>query len=152
MSESRGHARPELIILARESRGFSQSALAFQIGVSQGTLSKVETGQSLALDELVQRLSNVLNYPRDFFLQDFPLRNLPVSFYRKRAAVKIATVRAIRARINILRLHVLKLLTSVDIPECRLPSVDLAEYGGSPERVAQELRFRWHLPRGPIEN
>jgi len=43
-------AKPELLILARESRGFSQSALAAKIGVSQGKLSKVENGQAVASD------------------------------------------------------------------------------------------------------
>lgn len=152
MSDITNDARSELIVLARESREISQSALAYQIGVSQGTLSKVENGQVAASDELIQKLSNFLNYPSDFFSQDYTFRNLPVSFYRKRVAVKASLIHAIRARINILRLHVLTLLKSVDIPECRLPFVDLAEYDGSPERVVQELRIRWHLPRGPVEN
>jgi Zn-dependent peptidase ImmA (M78 family)/transcriptional regulator with XRE-family HTH domain len=152
MPESRGQARSQLVVLARESRGVSQSALASRIGVSQGTLSKVENGQAPATNEMIEKLSNDLAYPPSFFFEDFAARNLPISFYRKRAAVKTATIRTIRARINILRLHVQKLLQSVDIPECRVPSVDLAEYGGSPERVAREMRIRWHLPRGPIEN
>jgi Zn-dependent peptidase ImmA (M78 family)/DNA-binding XRE family transcriptional regulator len=152
MSDGTSDARPQLIILARESRGFSQSALAYQLAISQGTLSKIENGQASASDELIQKLSKFLNYPLGFFSQHYTFRNLPISFYRKRVSTKAAIVHAIRARINILRLHVLSLLKSVDIPECRVPFVDLAEYGGSPERVAQELRVRWHLPRGPIEN
>jgi transcriptional regulator with XRE-family HTH domain len=56
--------------LARESRGFSQSALAVEIGVSQGKLSKVENGQAVASDELIQRLSAFLNYPPAFFFRN----------------------------------------------------------------------------------
>ena len=151
MEDIKPKARPQMVILARESRGLSQSALASRMGIAQGTLSKVENGQAEATDELVEKLSDALGYPPAFFFDDYAARNLPISFYRKRISTKIATVRAIRARINILRLHVQKLLLSVDLPECRVPSVNLSEYG-SPERVARELRIRWHLPRGPIEN
>jgi Zn-dependent peptidase ImmA (M78 family) len=151
MSE-KGKARSQMVILARESRGLSQSALASLIGIAQGTLSKVENTQAEATDELVERLSGGLGYPPAFFFDEYASRNLPISFYRKRTSAKATTIRAIRARINILRLHVQKLLLSVDLPECRVPSVKLTEYGGSAERVARELRIRWHLPRGPIEN
>jgi Zn-dependent peptidase ImmA (M78 family) len=152
MGDIKSKARPQMVILARESRGLSQSALAAHMGIAQGTLSKVENGQADATDEFVEKLSDALGYPPAFFFDDYAARNLPISFYRKRISTKISTVRAIRARINILRLHVQKLLLSVDLPECRVPSINLSEYGGSPERVARELRIRWHLPRGPIEN
>src|ERR1700733_7023672 len=57
----------ELITLARESRGKSQSDLAELIGVRQGTISKYESGMIDVSDEDLEKLSSVLEYPKDFF-------------------------------------------------------------------------------------
>lgn len=146
------NANPTMVLLARESRAFTQQDLAKQIGVSQGTLSKIEAGQLSPTADQLASLADCLNYPARFFLQECSAMELPPSFYRKRVSASAKAIRQIRARINILRLQILTLLQSVDIPEWGVPSVSLEEYGGGPEDVAVGMRGFWSLPRGPVAN
>jgi len=52
----------EMLILAREARGLSQEELAEQMGVKQGTLSKIENGL-LDVTEYLQKICDTLNFP-----------------------------------------------------------------------------------------
>lgn len=146
------NANPEMIILARESRGLTQRTLAKAIAVAQGTLSKIENGQAVASDDMVQKISSVLQYPVEFFSERPEFKNLPVVFYRKRIRLSATLLKQLRAHLNIVRQHTVKLVRSADLPETQIPLVDLKEYRSDPGRVAQELRIRWHLPRGPVDN
>jgi Zn-dependent peptidase ImmA (M78 family)/DNA-binding XRE family transcriptional regulator len=143
---------PVLIVLARESRGYSQTDLADMIGVRQGTLSKVESGLIPASDELVERLVSTLNYPRGFFYEEFRPKNLPLTFYRKRTRVSAGTLRTTRAAMNLRCREVAKLLRSADTPVVRTPAVSVAEYRGHIEQIARDVRMQWHLPAGPVDH
>lgn len=147
------NANPMMITLARESRGYTQTSLAKEINVSQGEISKVENGQRLAHETLIEKLSECLSYPKEFFYQSHAFRHLPVTFYRKRVSIPATKLKGINASINILCLHVSKLLQSVDIPECQIPFVDLEDDSRrTPESVAFEIRVKWNIPPGPIDN
>jgi len=143
---------PLMLTLAREARGYTQAQLSKRIGITQGALSKLEAGHLAATDDVLERLSRELEYPRELFTERLVFRRLPISFYRKRATVSAKTLRSITARINLIRRQVELLLRSVDLPELRLPLVDLGERKQSVEQIARELRARWHLPSGPIGN
>ena len=151
MSKVGPTANPGMIILARESRGYTQNALAIEMGITQGTLSKVENGQAPASEELVAKLASHLHYPRDFFFEQIDFRNLPVVFYRKRIRVSATLMKQLRARLNIVRQHLVKLLRSVDV-ETQIPVIDLKEFRSDAELVARDIRIRWHIPPGPIDN
>lgn len=143
---------PLMVMLGRESRGYTQTALAKKIGIQQGTLSKVESGQMPATDDLVERLSENLGYPKSFFSQQPSFRQLPLSFFRKKARVSATTVKAIRARANIRRLHIEKLTAAAELPILRILQIDAKESHRRAEQAAKELRIHWHLPPGPIKN
>ena len=141
-----------MVMLARESRGFTQTALAKLTGIAQGTISKIENGQLQPNEEILCQLALALGYPQGFFLQEHDFRNLPVDFFRKRLSVSGLVIKAIRARINILRLHVRTLLRSAELPPLRIRPMTLKEFGGDAELAARTIRIQWHLPPGPIEN
>ena len=141
-----------MVTLARESRGHTQSALADAIEIEQGTLSKVENDQISPSEELVKRLSEFLDYPIEFFYEEEPLKNLPITFYRKRISTNKKTLKAIAAQLNIVRMHVRKLLNSAEIPEVRFSRVDLKDLRGNVEQVATDIRRQWNLPSGPVRN
>lgn len=143
---------PQMVTLARESRDLTQTGLAKAMDVAQGTVSKVENAQLQPTADFVQRMSDVLDYPPELFSDPLVYRNLPVTFYRKRASVRVGAIRAIRAKLNLLRQQIEKLVRSVDLPELRVPFVNLADRKQSIERAAAELRIKWHLPRGPVKN
>src|SRR5439155_22483179 len=58
---------PEMVSLARESRGLTQIELARKLEVSQGYLSKIESDLLEPSLELVNRLARLLDYPSSFF-------------------------------------------------------------------------------------
>lgn len=147
-----GNISPAALTLARESRRMTQTALAQALGVKQSTISKLENGMGVVTDEQVEQLASVLDYPAGFFSLDVQIQDLPVVFYRKKADVGALHERAIRAQVNILRLRLMKLLKSVDVPECRVPLVRLDQTSRTPADVARELRAHWGVPRGPVEN
>jgi len=143
---------PTMVTLARESRGHTQSSLAQAIGIEQGTLSKVENDQIAPSEDLIKRLAHFLDYPVEFFYDEEAIKSLPPTFYRKRISTSKKTVKSIAAQLNIIRMHVRKLLNSAEIPDARFSRVDLRNIRGNVEQVAIDIRRQWNLPSGPIKN
>ena len=65
-----GAVNPEMITVARESRGMNQEQLAKAMEVSQSKLSKYENGMLAVSDDDASALSAVLGYTPDLFVQD----------------------------------------------------------------------------------
>ena len=140
-----------MITLARETRGLTQSGLADKLGITQGTLSKLENQQAECSDELLRKLSQVLSYPPDFFEREFTPGNLPPSFFRRYKTLSGSLIRRTRAELNIVRLHVHALVRSAELPINRVPVMDPdSEY--DPEQCASDLRAAWRIPPGPIND
>jgi Zn-dependent peptidase ImmA (M78 family)/transcriptional regulator with XRE-family HTH domain len=143
----------ELIVLAREAREYTQEALAESIGVAQGTISKVENGQAIASDDLLQKISARLGFPLAFFFQELRTNELPSSFFRRRLTeISQKTIKAVRARWSILVRGLRVLLSAVEFPESRVPSFDLATLGIGSADAAQRTRLHWRVPIGPVAN
>ena len=61
---------PDMLIIARQSRGYTQKQLADLISpIKQSKLSKIESGLQNINDADLELLANTLNYPIDFFYQ-----------------------------------------------------------------------------------
>lgn len=142
---------PAMIILGRESRGFSQTDLATRMNVSQAAVSKFEKGQLQLEGELLDRLSNALNYPREFFCQMFNLYPLPLQFFRKHKTLPAKTARRIQAQLDLLRLHAGQMLGAAEIDFTPVPLCDV-DVHGSPREIAKSVRQYLRLPRGPVMN
>ena len=56
-----------MVTLARESRGLTQSELAGELGVTQGKVSKIEQGLLSISDQMLSEISSCLKYPQNFF-------------------------------------------------------------------------------------
>src|SRR5688572_2434085 len=95
---------PRMAMLARESRGFTQSKLAKASGIAQGTISKLENGEIQPSEETLHTLAEFLNYPTELFFDADSFRNLPISFYRKRLSVGSNALKKITAQVNLFRL------------------------------------------------
>jgi Zn-dependent peptidase ImmA (M78 family)/DNA-binding XRE family transcriptional regulator len=145
---------PEMLVLARESRGLTQTALASAVAVTQATLSKYESGVLAVADEHVLLLAKVLDYPVEFFYQFDQVwwTGSGCMYHRKRQAVSANEYRHLLARVNVLRMNMGRLLRNVAIDaDEKFFRMDIAEYG-TPVQVATLLRNTWNLPRGPISN
>lgn len=148
-----------MLILARESRGLTQSDLASAVSLGQGTLSKYETGVLPAPDEFAADVSQALHYPVSFFYQTGQPYGFPPFHYRRRKKLSAKALGRIVAEMNIRRMHVRKLCVSFSGQTNRfIPEIDIDEYQGRSkdavtiEDLARSLREAWMVPAGPIEN
>jgi Zn-dependent peptidase ImmA (M78 family)/transcriptional regulator with XRE-family HTH domain len=143
-----------MVVLARESQGLTQKDLAAELGITQGEVSKIESGLRPVPSALSAKLAEVLNYPEHFFLQADQIYGPGIGelFHRKRQDVPAKVLAKVHAEINVRRMHLARLLRSVDIPECRIPHIDPHEKGANVEDIARSVRAAWHLPHGPIQN
>ena len=68
-------------------------------------------------------------------------------------AVIDAAVERLEAELNIRILHIRRLLDAAELqPELSLPRLDVDEFGGDPERIADLIRRTWLVPSGPIRS
>jgi Zn-dependent peptidase ImmA (M78 family) len=142
---------PEMIVLARESRGLTQRRLATELDITQGFVSKMESGYLGVSPEMLQALVKTLHYPEKFFYQNFQIFPAESHFYRKHKTLPSRAQLEILAKMNIFRKHVKELLDDAEIEFKPLPEFDLDEYG-TPEAIARATRQFLRLPRGPIKN
>ena len=146
---------PELIQLARQSRGLTQTALAADIGVSQSMIARYESGmKDVPLDHLI-RLSEVLDYPVRFF-------NRPMGragsgseiFHRKRARIPASILGRDYADAAIRRMEIDALREVLDgvfhLPP--FPFYPIEEFDYDAEKIARTVRAAWQLPEGPVFN
>lgn len=138
------------IIIARESRGLTQQELAEKINYSQSALSKIENGNQSIDEELINILSKKLNYPESFFSQEMEIYP-PNLHYRKKADVTSKVLAFIEAQMNIYRVSIQRLLSSIQIPSSKLPFINQIT-NITPQDAAKYLRQFWGLPKGAIEN
>src|SRR6266536_4089035 len=93
---------PNMIVLARESRGWNQAQLSEKIGMSATNLSKIERSDIGIQKEIIETISEQTQYPLQFFYQ--PGTILPENLsYRKRETVAQKLITPINAQINIIR-------------------------------------------------
>ncbi|MFA1684256.1 helix-turn-helix domain-containing protein [Achromobacter dolens] len=145
-----------MITMARESREMTQASLARALGVTQGTLSKLEAGLVSCPADLLARLATALDYPPSFFNSTKPLHGIGTGahhlLYRKRA-LPAKTLKRIEAEINLKRMHLEELLASTEMEsDLMLPRLDVEDFQGDAAQVAQAVRITWNLPSGPIDN
>src|ERR1051325_11675647 len=146
---------PQMLILAREARGITQSELAAELSITQGNLSKLESGILDISDDVLNRVAQVLNFPASFFYQTDPIYGYGSAciYHRKRQSVPMNVLRQILAQININRIQVSRLLNGAEIEhEDRFFRMDIVDYDGHANHIAKLVRQSWGLPPGPIEN
>lgn len=148
--------RPELIGLRRRMLGLSQTELAKASGISQGTLSKIEQGIKEVSTAHIDLLAEALKCPASFFFQPEREYGPPLSMhdgmYRK-GAVSIKAIDKVVAELNTRIAHARTLLKASELePELPLPFYDPDDYQYDFERIAQNVRRAWLMPRGPVRN
>jgi Zn-dependent peptidase ImmA (M78 family)/transcriptional regulator with XRE-family HTH domain len=144
---------PEMLVVARKSRGLTQSALATRLSMQQAHISKIESGVLNPPEKMIKRLPQVLNYKEEFFFWQGKIFGIgtAIVYHRMRQGISTKLLDKIEAQINVYQLHINNLLRSVNIPECRIPFYDPDESEG-PVNVARAVRALWKLPSGPIKN
>lgn len=141
-----------MVRLAREALELTQTAVAAHAGIAQPRLSRLESGQPVALTATeIQRIAETLRVPGAFLVQPGTPAIAPL--FRKRAIRSARRVSAIQARLNIAVLIAQRLLDAgvdLDAPQRFPESGDFP--ADEPEAAAGALRRDWRLPLGPIDD
>lgn len=146
---------PEMLVLARESRGIRQGELATRLGVTQGKISKIESGLLQVTDDYLDRLAVMLHYPRDFFYQTNRVygHGTTCIYHRKRQSLPLLELRRLIAELNVRRIQISRLLRGAEVEaENRFHRMDAEDYNYDAPAIANLLRRSWNIPNGPIDN
>jgi Zn-dependent peptidase ImmA (M78 family)/transcriptional regulator with XRE-family HTH domain len=143
---------PDFLILARESRGLTQTDLAERVGLSQSLLSKLEHGTLPASVEQVQFVARELHYPVGFFYRKSEPLIDSVALFRRYSSVSATLLRRVRAHLELMKANLSRLLDACEPIEIRVELLEPAETDGGAFGVARECRKRWQVPGGPIRN
>jgi Zn-dependent peptidase ImmA (M78 family)/transcriptional regulator with XRE-family HTH domain len=149
---------PDMIVLARESRGLKQGDLASLLSITQGAISRMEAGLLSVSDVILKLLSEYLNYPENFFFLDeriygTGISGLGIVYHRQRKNIPIKVIAAIQAQMNIRKIHVSRLIRHAEIESpYEIPHYDVDEYNGKIQEIARAVRAVWQLPQGPVKN
>lgn len=138
-----------LLKLAREARGWTQKFVANESGIAQGSVSKYEKGLQTPSETQLEVLAHTLELPVAFFL-DTEARPTTV-LYRTRTLRSAKLESQVRARLNLARLVVGRLLEDVTVESItRFPEPDQSY--DSPEQAAASLRTAWGVIPGAIHS
>lgn len=143
---------PDMIRLARESRGLTQSQLSDMLKISQGNVSKIENGTIVEVPkDLLRNFSKVLDYPEEFFFlkEEIYGPGLAFIYHRSRKSLPKKVSEKIEALINVHRISISRLLKSVEV-DVQFPYYDVES--ASIDDIATAVRTAWFLPRGPVKN
>ena len=147
---------PELLRIARQSRGWSQAELSERANVSHSRLSKIEAGLIDPAAVNVDNMVEALHFPSSFFFEPDEITGLPISIhpmYRKKANIGRRKILRVEAELNLRLFHIRRLLKAVAFePVIELPNLDINEFEGGSEGIAYLLRRMWQMPTGPIRN
>ncbi len=151
MSDSFNYAA---LIVARESRGRTQAEVARAGGISQGLISKVESGVRPLLLEHAEKVADYLGYPVTLFYESGPILEGKSGclYHRKRKTLPAKTLDLLQGRMGVRLINTRHLLHGLEIVgERTFHTLDPDEFGG-PESVAIALRRAWRVPAGPIRD
>lgn len=141
---------PRMVTLARESKGLTLADLGKKLKFTPQAAWQLEQNYHNMNTDMLESLSDALNYPASFFVQEGESLPLPLS-YRKRSVVPTWVLTQVDAIVNIYRLNLEKLLTTINYHEPQIPVLDVLKLG-SPQECAKKLRKLWKIEKGPIEN
>ncbi len=145
----------EMLQLARESRGLTQKRVSQLTSISQGRISKFERGEAPISNKDLTQIARALDYPNSFFYQHGQHHGFGVSgvFHRRRQSIQILTLKRIQADFNIRTMEIQKLMDSAEIQsENEFHRLDIEDFGGDAEHIANLVRAQWNLPIGPIKS
>jgi Zn-dependent peptidase ImmA (M78 family)/transcriptional regulator with XRE-family HTH domain len=143
---------PEMIRMARDARAVTQAKLCTALDLTQGALSKIETGLLPFPNDRIEKLCQALRYPQTFFAQSWLYESAPARLYRRRKSVAQGALAQRAAQMNIMKHQLAALLRSVEPIQRRFPCYEPESFRGGAAAVAVKVREEMRLPPGPIGN
>jgi Zn-dependent peptidase ImmA (M78 family)/DNA-binding Xre family transcriptional regulator len=144
-----------MITLAREALGWTQKDLAAAANITQGHLSKLESGLVGAGPGTLEQLANALHCPVALLEYNAPVRGVEVTCLhhrRKASTMGSNTKKRIEALAQLTRISVDGLLNGVDLENVRNLHRAVGSAEVDPEYAAADTRIALGLLAGPVEN
>jgi Zn-dependent peptidase ImmA (M78 family)/transcriptional regulator with XRE-family HTH domain len=145
---------PEMLVIAREARGLTQSELGARLKIAPETISRIESGFRQPTAEHIAGFSECLEFTEDFFFLDERVRGFGSGciYHRKRKKASQPILKRLLALVNVRRIQLKKILQSAELNTANeFVRLDIDEFGG-PEECARAIRAIWKLPPGPVHN
>ncbi len=140
---------------ARKSKALSATDLGSMIDISSTSLSKYENGHTVPRHEAVLRMSEVLNFPVDYFFRPSPQQDEKPVFWRSKLSANPQHLERARVKIEWLKEMVDYLADYFEYPQLDLPFTGKVENAlelsnSDIEAIANEVRQRWSNSNGPL--
>jgi Zn-dependent peptidase ImmA (M78 family)/DNA-binding XRE family transcriptional regulator len=135
--------------LARNYFGLSQSEFAKKLNISQALVSNIEKSLKPLTEDIIEKLKD--DFGITFFSQKMSNPNLKVH-YRASATVAKKYTDLFEARLLIISNKIEQLLEYVEIPENKIPQLDLNHFKLNAEYLANEVRKNLGLGIKPIQD
>ena len=130
---------PRMLVLAREAQGLTQEELARKTGLAQSIISKAEKGGRLLPDSDLPTVARALRVTPQMLCWTDEVYGFGTAsfFHRKQQSLPQRTLRKIQARVNLLRMRLVRLSSgiAVDTP-LSMPRMDIDEIGSAHEIAA----------------
>ncbi|MFD8105331.1 XRE family transcriptional regulator [Streptomyces microflavus] len=155
-------AQPEMLVLARESRGMTQADVATAMTkaspsgstvVSQGYVSRAESGRLTVSEDRLDLYATALGYPKEFLCLDPEVNGVGVGLvhHRKRASLSVAVLRRVHAQLAFTRFQLRGLASAAGNPTSehgftRVAIDDLV----TAKDAARQVRRSWDMAPGPV--
>lgn len=152
MNSQQKQPNHEMIVLAREIRGKTQTQLAkLAPSITQGNLSRMEKGKLSISDNALEEISKALNFPKSFFFQSSVKTPISDFYYRKRVTIPKKKLSKLEAVMDLIRISLDSLFSDVELPNLNIPHLDYSS-GISPEEAARKIRGHLKMRKGPVTN
>lgn len=140
------------LTLAREYRGLTQTELSKTVqGLSQSNLSKFEKGLGGLSDEILEKIFNVLQFPKEFFERKISVE-LETANYRKKNTIPKSIIQEFETSCTFIGYIIDEMSNSIDYPDFSLKTLDI-EDGYTPAEIAQFTRKNFRIfDNEPIED
>ena len=143
---------PRMLVLAREAQGLTQEELARKTDLAQSIISKAEKGGRLLPDSDLPAVALALRVTPQMLCWTDEVYGFGTAsfFHRKQQSLPQRTLRKIQARVNLLRMRLVRLSSGIAVETpLSMPRMDIDEVGSAHE-IARRLRAAWRLPMGPL--
>ncbi|WNO70156.1 ImmA/IrrE family metallo-endopeptidase [Streptomyces sp. AM8-1-1] len=155
-------AEPAMLVLARESRSMTQAEVAQAMtksgsdAVSQGYVSRAESGRLAVSGERLHLYAAALGYPTELLLLNPQVHGVGIGLvhHRKRASLTATALRRQHAQLALTRIQLDGIMGGRYPPaagRASVPSLSVDAFTSAKD-AAREVRTAWRMQSGPVSD
>lgn len=145
--------QPQRIKEGRLFRGLTQGDLSEALGITKQAVSQYETGVMTPTMEMLNRMTEILDFPLAYFSKPYSNDILTPVFFRKKKTSKKKIMLVFETYIKWMTDIYTYIEEYIHLPQLNLITHDKVGYTDKEiSDIAMELRRYWGLGEGPISN